>query len=40
MGKIHGQFVIILNADRVLSVDEMAMLSGASVTEAAEVELA
>ncbi len=40
MGKINGQFVIILNADRVLSVDEMAMLSGASVTEAAEVELA
>lgn len=33
MGKVNGQFVIILNADRVLSVDEMAMLSGASETE-------
>ena len=30
MGKVNGQFVIILNADRVLSVDEMAMLSGAN----------
>ncbi len=26
MGKVNGKFVIILNADRVLSVDEMAML--------------
>jgi purine-binding chemotaxis protein CheW len=40
MGKVDGNFVIILNADRVLSVDEMAMLSGASVTEIAEAELA
>ena len=28
MGKIDGRFVIILNVDRVLSVDEMAMLTG------------
>ncbi len=28
MGKVDGDFVIILDADRVLSVDEMAMLSG------------
>ena len=28
MGKVNGKFVIILDADRVLSVDEMAMLSG------------
>lgn len=33
MGKVDGQFVIILNADRVLSVDEMAMLSGANGIE-------
>ena len=30
MGKINGRFVVILNADRVLSVDEMAVLSQAS----------
>ena len=29
MGKVNGQFVIILNANRVLSVDEMAVLAGA-----------
>ncbi len=28
MGKIDGRFVIILNVNRVLSVDEMAMLTG------------
>ena len=33
MGKVDGQFVIILNANRVLSVDEMASLSGAGGTE-------
>jgi len=33
MGKVDGKFVIILNAERVLSVDEMAMLSGANGTE-------
>jgi len=33
MGKVEGKFVIILNAERVLSVDEMAMLSGANGTE-------
>ena len=27
MGKVNGKFVIILDVDRVLSVDEMAMLS-------------
>ena len=30
MGKVSGKFVIILNADKVLSVDEMAMLAGVS----------
>ncbi len=29
MGKVGGKFVIILNANRVLSVDEMAMLTQA-----------
>lgn len=29
MGKVEGKFVIILNADRVLSVDEMSDLAGA-----------
>ncbi|MHB1654958.1 MAG: chemotaxis protein CheW [Burkholderiales bacterium] len=33
MGKVNGKFVIILNADKVLSVDEMSML--ASVSDAA-----
>jgi purine-binding chemotaxis protein CheW len=32
MGKVNGKFVIILDADRVLSVDEMAMLSGADIS--------
>jgi purine-binding chemotaxis protein CheW len=39
MGKVNGQFVIILNANRVLSVDEMAVLAGAGVTESAQAEL-
>ena len=30
MGKVGGKFVIILNAGRVLSVDEMAMLTQAT----------
>ncbi len=30
MGKVGGKFVIILNASRVLSVDEMAMLTAAA----------
>jgi len=30
MGKVSGKFVIILQADRVLSVDEMAMLTQAA----------
>lgn len=30
MGKVGGKFVIILKADRVLSVDEMAMLTQAT----------
>ena len=33
MGKVNGQFVIILDANRVLSVDEMAMLAGAGGVE-------
>jgi purine-binding chemotaxis protein CheW len=28
MGKVKDKFVIILNADKVLSVNELAMLSG------------
>lgn len=28
MGKVNGKFVIILDSNKVLSVDEMAMLSG------------
>ena len=28
MGKVKDKFVIILNVDRVLSIDEMAMISG------------
>jgi purine-binding chemotaxis protein CheW len=30
MGKVEGKFVIILNADKVLSVDELSMLGQAS----------
>jgi purine-binding chemotaxis protein CheW len=32
MGKVAGKFVIILNANKVLSVDELSMLGEASVT--------
>lgn len=34
MAKINNKFVIVLNVDRVLSVEEMAMLSEASVSMA------
>jgi len=33
MAKVSGKFVIVLNVDRVLSVDEMAMLSEAGALE-------
>ena len=32
MGKVAGKFVIILNANKVLSVDELSMLGGAAGT--------
>ena len=32
MGKVAGKFVIILNADKVLSVEELSMLGEASVS--------
>lgn len=32
MGKVNGKFVIILNADRVLSLEEMAALVGATAS--------
>jgi purine-binding chemotaxis protein CheW len=35
MAKVNGKFVIVLNVDRVLSVDEMAMLSEAGALEGA-----
>jgi purine-binding chemotaxis protein CheW len=35
MGKVNGKFVIILDADKVLSVDEMASLTGAGEATAA-----
>ena len=35
MGKVDGKFVIILDANRVLSVDEMAMLAGTAGTAVA-----
>ena len=34
MGKVDGKFVIILDANRVLSVDEMAMLTAHEMTSA------
>ena len=40
MGKIGEQFVIILNVDRVLSIEELAMLGGESAERAAEATLA
>ena len=36
MGKVDGKFVIILNADKVLSVDELSMLGQAAATAPAE----
>jgi purine-binding chemotaxis protein CheW len=33
MAKVNGKFVIVLNVDRVLSVDEMAMLSEVGALE-------
>jgi hypothetical protein len=30
MGKVAGKFVIILNADKVLSVDELSLLGQAA----------
>jgi hypothetical protein len=36
MGKVAGNFVIILSINNVLSVDEMATLSGTATTELAE----
>lgn len=38
MGKIDGKFVIILDADKVLSVNEMAALTNVEVTAAAAAE--
>lgn len=35
MAKVNGKFVIVLNVDRVLSVDEMAMLSETTALEPA-----
>ena len=35
MGKVAGKFVIILSIDKVLSVEEIAMLAGSDVTEVA-----
>lgn len=35
MGKVNGKFVIILDADKVLSVDEMASLTGTGEAAAA-----
>jgi purine-binding chemotaxis protein CheW len=34
MGKVEGRFVILLNVDKVLAVEEMAMLSELAETEA------
>jgi len=33
MGKVNGEFVIILGLDKVLSVEEMAMLTGSGADE-------
>lgn len=40
MGKVSGKFVIILNIDRVLSIDELAQLTHAGATAAAPSALA
>jgi purine-binding chemotaxis protein CheW len=37
MGKVAGKFVIILNADKVLSVDELSMLGQAAETMPADL---
>lgn len=37
MGKINGKFVIILNVDKVLSVDELAVVGQAVQLEAAQL---
>ena len=34
MGKVKGEFVIILGLDKVLSVEEMALLAGAATVDA------
>lgn len=34
MGKVNGKFVIILNVDRVLSIEEMAIISNGSAQNA------
>lgn len=36
MGKVNGDFVILLSVDKVLSVDELAMVSGLSSTASHE----
>jgi purine-binding chemotaxis protein CheW len=36
MGKVAGKFVIILNADKVLSVEELSMLGHAAETMPAD----
>jgi purine-binding chemotaxis protein CheW len=36
MGKVSGKFVIILDVDKVLSVDELAIVNQASAVAAAE----
>jgi hypothetical protein len=36
MGKVAGKFVIILNADKVLSVDELSMLGQTAGTAVVE----
>jgi len=40
MGKVAGKFVIILNADKVLSVDELSMLGQAATMPVAQAEAA
>jgi len=40
MGKLNGRFVIILNVDKVLLLDDLAQLSDAIPLEAAGVDLA
>ena len=40
MGKVNGKFVILLDVNKVLSVDELSMLGQAATTPAAQVEAA